>query len=94
MVKNVHGMDKLLRLRGIPDTAAAWQWLQQLGVDIINTDKVGECREFFQHRENNKRIHTEGHRGLLRNDGNTDHCCGDKTDSQNILCVITLALFF
>jgi hypothetical protein len=40
-------MGKLLRLWAIPDNAAAWQRLQQLGVDIINTDKVEECREFF-----------------------------------------------
>jgi glycerophosphoryl diester phosphodiesterase len=47
LVKKVHGMGKLLRLWAIPDNAAAWQRLQQTGVDIINTDKVGECREFF-----------------------------------------------
>jgi len=47
LVKKVHGMGKLVRLWGIPDTAASWQQLQLLGVDIINTDKVGECREFF-----------------------------------------------
>ncbi len=47
LVTKVHGMGKLLRLWGIPDTEAAWQRLQQLGVDIINTDKVGECREFL-----------------------------------------------
>ncbi len=47
LVKKVHGMGKLLRLWASPDNAATWQRLQQLGVDIINTDKVGECREFF-----------------------------------------------
>ncbi len=47
LVTKVHDMGKLLRLWGIPDTAAAWQRLRDLGVDIINTDKVGECREFF-----------------------------------------------
>ncbi len=47
LVKKVHGMGKLLRLWGIPDNAAAWQRLQLLGVDIINTDKVKECRDYF-----------------------------------------------
>lgn len=47
LVKKVHGMGKLLRLWATPDNAAAWQRLQQLGVDIINTDMVEECREFF-----------------------------------------------
>jgi hypothetical protein len=47
LVNKIHGMDKLLRLWAIPDNAASWQRLQQLGVDIINTDMVGECREYF-----------------------------------------------
>jgi hypothetical protein len=47
LVKKVHGMGKWLRLWAIPDTAASWQQLQQWGVDIINTDRVKECREFF-----------------------------------------------
>jgi alkaline phosphatase len=47
LVKKVHGMGKLLRLWAIPDTAASWRRLQQLGVDIINTDKVVECRGCF-----------------------------------------------
>ena len=47
LVKKVHGMGKLLRLWGIPDNVTSWQRLQQLGVDVINTDKVGECREYF-----------------------------------------------
>ena len=47
LVTKVHGMGKLLRLWAIPDNAAAWLRLQQLGVDIINTDKVAECRDYF-----------------------------------------------
>lgn len=50
LVTKVHGMGKLLRLWAIPDTTASWQRLQQLGVDIINTDKVGECRDYFMKR--------------------------------------------
>jgi alkaline phosphatase len=40
-------MDKLLRLWAIPDNPASWKRLQQLGVDIINTDKPAECRSYF-----------------------------------------------
>ena len=47
LVTKVHGMGKLLRLWASPDNAASWQRLQQLGVDIINTDKVEECRDYF-----------------------------------------------
>lgn len=50
LVKKVHGMGKLLRLWGTPDNAAAWSRLLQSGVDITNTDKVEECREFFSTR--------------------------------------------
>ena len=47
LVTAIHGMGKLLRLWAIPDNAATWLRLKEMGVDIINTDKVGECREFF-----------------------------------------------
>jgi Glycerophosphoryl diester phosphodiesterase family len=40
-------MSKLLRLWGIPDNAASWSRLLQLGVDIINTDTVADCRKYF-----------------------------------------------
>jgi alkaline phosphatase len=47
LVKKVHGMGKLLRLWAIPDNSASWMRLQQSGIDIINTDKVEECRRYF-----------------------------------------------
>ena len=50
LVKKVHGIGKLLRLWGCPDTPAWWKQQQQWGVDIINTDKVAECREYFLKR--------------------------------------------
>jgi len=54
LVKKIHGMGKLLRLWAIPDNPASWKRLQQLGVDIINTDKPAECRSYFyiQHSQN------------------------------------------
>jgi alkaline phosphatase len=42
-----HQMKKLLRLWAIPDNSSSWTHLRELGVDIINTDKVAECRKYF-----------------------------------------------
>jgi len=46
-VKKVHGMDKLFRLWASPDNPESWKLQQQMGIDIINTDKVEECRNYF-----------------------------------------------
>lgn len=43
----VHAMHKLLRLWAIPDNENQWNILYSNGVDIINTDKVAACREYF-----------------------------------------------
>jgi hypothetical protein len=40
-------MGKLLRLWASPDNSESWKQQQQLGVDIINTDKVDECSNYF-----------------------------------------------
>lgn len=42
-----HQLKKLLRLWSIPDNSSSWLHLKKLGVDIINTDKVSECRRYF-----------------------------------------------
>ena len=47
LAKKVHSMGKLLRLWGNPDNPGSWKLLQQQGVDIINTDKVEECSNYF-----------------------------------------------
>ncbi|HKC34969.1 MAG TPA: glycerophosphodiester phosphodiesterase family protein [Chitinophagaceae bacterium] len=47
LVKKVHDRGKLLRLWATPDNPASWKWQQQLGIDIINTDKIAECRNYF-----------------------------------------------
>jgi len=49
LIQRVHGMGKLLRLWATHDNSQSWKQLQQLGVDIINTDKVAECRKYFNH---------------------------------------------
>ena len=45
--KRVHDMGKLFRLWGSPDNPDSWKLQQQQGIDIINTDKVEECRNNF-----------------------------------------------
>ncbi|MEQ1678919.1 MAG: hypothetical protein ABL876_19645, partial [Chitinophagaceae bacterium] len=57
LVQQVHSMGKLLRLWATPDSPVSWEQLQKLGVDIINTDKAGECRNFFLKQENNAPDH-------------------------------------
>jgi alkaline phosphatase len=44
----VHQSGKLLRLWGIPDHPASWKKMKTWGVDIINTDQVRVCREYFK----------------------------------------------
>ena len=46
-----HGQSKLLRLWGAPDETTSWDRLKDLGVDIINTDRVMECRRYFGGRD-------------------------------------------
>ncbi len=47
LAQKVHGMGKHIRLWGTPDNPESWKKMRELGVDIINTDKVGECRKYF-----------------------------------------------
>jgi alkaline phosphatase len=50
LAEKAHGLKKLLRLWATPDTPSSWTHLRQLGVDIVNTDKVTECRAYFSAR--------------------------------------------
>jgi hypothetical protein len=45
MIKRAHSQKKLVRLWGAPDFPATWKEFQAMGVDIMNTDKVAECRQ-------------------------------------------------
>lgn len=47
LAAKVHAWGKLLRLWATPDNEASWSKLQHLGVDIINTDNVTECSNYF-----------------------------------------------
>ena len=47
LAEKAHRLKKRLRLWAIPDTPPSWTHLRKLGVDIINTDRVAECRAYF-----------------------------------------------
>jgi hypothetical protein len=47
LIAETHNKGKLLRLWAIPDNEIYWLKLFDMGVDIINTDKVAECRKYF-----------------------------------------------
>jgi hypothetical protein len=52
LVKKIHTSGKLLRVWGMPDDATSWQLEYNSGIDIINTNKVAECRDYFLKKKN------------------------------------------
>src|SRR5690606_32482449 len=46
-IEKVHAIDRKIRFWGTPDGITAWNTLHKMGVDIINTDKIERCTEFF-----------------------------------------------
>lgn len=47
VIAKVHGLGKMIRFWGSPDYFTAWNTFHELGVDIINTDRVEDCTRFF-----------------------------------------------
>jgi hypothetical protein len=47
MISQAHLQKKLVRLWGAPDAPSTWTSFRAMGIDIINTDKVEECRKLF-----------------------------------------------
>ncbi|MBB2144411.1 glycerophosphodiester phosphodiesterase [Pedobacter sp. LMG 31464] len=48
VIENAHKLNKPIRFWGAPDTKECWQQLHDLGADIINTDKISECKTYFE----------------------------------------------
>lgn len=48
LAQQTHQQGKKLRLWAIPDTPSSWDNLRKWGVDIINTDRVGERRRYLR----------------------------------------------
>jgi glycerophosphoryl diester phosphodiesterase len=49
-VARVHALKKPIRFWGAPDNEEMWNKLIKLHVDIINTDKVADCRKFLDRK--------------------------------------------
>lgn len=47
-IDRVHEMGKPIRFWAAPDGMTAWNTLYYMGVDIINTDKVEACSDYFR----------------------------------------------
>jgi hypothetical protein len=47
VAKKIHRMGKFFRLWASPDNPESWKLQRELGIDIINTDKIAECRDYF-----------------------------------------------
>lgn len=51
MIKHAHDQDKLVRLWAAPDQPESWEFLHAIGVDLINTDRLGELSAFLNNQK-------------------------------------------
>lgn len=51
VIDKVHALGKPIRFWGTPEGVTAWNTLHRMGVDIINTDRVEKCVDFFRNFE-------------------------------------------
>lgn len=47
LVNKIHNENKLVRFWGIPDDVKHWELQKDIGIDLINTDKVDELNKFL-----------------------------------------------
>jgi alkaline phosphatase len=52
IIGGVHSSGKKIRFWAIPDFANSWLVLMNMGVDVINTDKVAAAHEFIRNKSN------------------------------------------
>lgn len=50
-IETVHNLGKPIRFWATPNSITAWNTLHTMGVDIMNTDKVEACTDFFRNFE-------------------------------------------
>jgi len=50
-IDKAHAMGKPIRFWGTPEGITAWNTLHSMGVDIINTDRIEKCTDFFRNFE-------------------------------------------
>ncbi|MBV6639861.1 MAG: phosphatidylinositol-specific phospholipase C/glycerophosphodiester phosphodiesterase family protein [Cyclobacteriaceae bacterium] len=51
MIKHAHDQGKLVRLWAAPDKPESWEFLHAIGVDLINTDRLGELSAFLNNQK-------------------------------------------
>lgn len=62
VIDKAHTMGKPIRFWGTPEGITAWNTLYTMGVDIINTDRIEKCTDFFRNFDNkNYRIEVGTH---------------------------------
>ncbi len=47
VVRTVHGLGKKMRFWATDDTPEAWKLMMDLGVDVVNTDKINQLADFL-----------------------------------------------
>lgn len=50
-VKEANKKHRYFRFWGAPDNKDCWQQLSELGLVIVNTDKIEECRTYFENKK-------------------------------------------
>lgn len=50
LVSQAHAMGKPIRFWGAPDTSEAWEIFSRMNIDIINTDRIESCTEYFHQK--------------------------------------------
>lgn len=48
VIDEAHAQGKMIRFWGSPDYITAWSTFHAMGVDIINTDRIEACADFFR----------------------------------------------
>jgi hypothetical protein len=56
LVAKVHAQGKRIRFWGGPDNASAWKEMCEAGVDLINTDKLGELAKFLREEQGRRGV--------------------------------------
>jgi hypothetical protein len=57
LIERAHSIGAKVRLWGSPDNTPVWNFLMRCGVDLINTDKLVDLRDYFVNNGINDQLH-------------------------------------
>jgi hypothetical protein len=57
LIERAHSIGAKVRLWGSPDNTPVWNFLMRCGVDLINTDKLVDLRDYFVNNGVNEQLH-------------------------------------